>query len=68
MQNKEMYEYKESKHDIRGQRTASEVIGITQPILSKILNKKITCRKVVAFSITKYIDKDANRGGYFIIR
>ena len=41
MQNKEMYEFKASKRVIRGQKTASEVIGITQPTLSKILNKKI---------------------------
>lgn len=68
MQNKEMYEFKASKRVIRGQKIASEVIGITQPTLSNILNKKITCRKVVAFSITKYIDKDANIEDYFIIK
>lgn len=47
------------------QSKASEVIGLTQPTLSNILNRKVACRKVVAFSITKYIDKDAEIKDYF---
>lgn len=47
------------------QSKASEVIGLTQPTLSNILNRKVACRKVVAFSITKYIDKDAEIEDYF---
>lgn len=47
------------------QTIASEVIGISQPTLSNILNKKVACRKVVAFSIVKYIDMDAEIEEYF---
>lgn len=61
-----MYEFKGSKQTIRGQRQASEIIGIQQPTLSKIINKKVLCRKVVAFSITKYINPSADIEDYFI--
>ena len=47
------------------QTIASKVIGITQPTLSKILNGKVACRKVVAFSITKYIDETAEINDFF---
>lgn len=47
------------------QTIASEVIGLSQPTLSNILNKKVACRKVVAFSIVKYIDMDAEIEDYF---
>lgn len=56
------------KKDIKvkfNQIKAGEVIGLTQPTLSNILNRKVACRKVTAFSITKYIDKDANIEDYF---
>ncbi len=48
------------------QTEACKVIGITQPTLSKILNGKVACRKVVAFSITKYIDVTAEINDFFI--
>ncbi len=48
------------------QTEACKVIGITQPTLSKILNGKVACRKVVAFSITKYIDTTAEINDFFI--
>ena len=48
------------------QTIASEVIGITQPTLSNILNGKVTCRKVVAFSIAKYLDENAKIEDYFV--
>ena len=48
------------------QTIASKVIGITQPTLSKILNGKVACRKVVAFCITKYLDDNAKIEDYFI--
>ena len=41
------------------QTVASEIIGITQPTLSNILNGKVACRKVVAFCIVKYLDETA---------
>ena len=47
------------------QTIASKVIGITQPTLSKILNGKVACRKVVAFSITKYLDETAEINDFF---
>ena len=47
------------------QTIASEVIGITQPTLSNILNGKVACRKVVAYCITKYLDENANIEDYF---
>lgn len=47
------------------QTIASEIIGLSQPTLSNILNRKVYCRKVVAFSITKYIDDKAEIEDYF---
>lgn len=44
---------------------ACKIIGLTQPTLSKILNGKVACRKVVAFSITKYIDETAEINDFF---
>ena len=45
---------------------ACKIIGLTQPTLSKILNGKVACRKVVAFCITKYLDDNAKIEDYFI--
>lgn len=56
------------KNDIEvkiNQTIASEIIGLSQPTLSNILNRKVACRKVVAFCIVKYIDKDAEIEDYF---
>lgn len=60
-----MYQFKDIKVKIN-QTIASEVIGITQPNLSKILNGKVACRKVTAYCITKYIDENAEIEDYFI--
>lgn len=60
-----MYLLKEDANVKINQTIASEVIGITQPALSNILNRKWTCRKVVAFSIVKYLDMDAEIEDYF---
>lgn len=60
-----MYIFKENLDVKINQTIASEIIGITQPCLSKILNRKVACRKVVAFSITKYIDENAEIEDYF---
>lgn len=47
------------------QTAASKVIGLTQPTLSNIINRKVACRKVVAFCIAKYLDKNAEIEDYF---
>ena len=60
-----MYILKEGVSVKLNQTTASEVIGLTQPTLSNILNRKVACRKVVAFSITKYLDENAEIEDYF---
>ena len=60
-----MYIFKADNDVKMNQTIASEVIGLAQPTLSNILNRKVACRKVVAFSITKYIDENANIEDYF---
>lgn len=60
-----MYVFKQDKNVKINQTIASEVIGLTQPTLSKILNGKVACRKVTAFCITKYIDENAEIEDYF---
>ena len=60
-----MYEFTGDKKEIKNQTEACKTIGITQPNLSKILNGKVKCRKVVAFSITKYIDLLGEINEYF---
>lgn len=47
------------------QTIASEIIGLSQPTLSNILNRKVACRKVTAYCITKYIDDEAQIEDYF---
>ena len=61
-----MYILKENVDVKMNQTIASEVIGLSQPTLSNILNRKVSCRKVVAFSIVKYIDDKAEIEDYFI--
>lgn len=64
-----MYKFKEEKAtDVRRkikQKYACEVIGLTRSALSNILNRKVACRKVVAYCIVKYLDKDAEIEDYF---
>ena len=60
-----MYIFKADNDVKMNQTIASEVIGLAQPTLSNILNRKVACRKVVAFSITKYIDENADIEDYF---
>ena len=47
------------------QKDLCETIGITQPTMSNIINGKVACRKVVAYSITKYLNEDAEIEDYF---
>ena len=60
-----MYIFKENIDVKINQTIASEVIGLAQPTLSNILNRKVACRKVVAFCIAKYIDENAKIEDYF---
>ena len=61
-----MYRFRNDVTYKINQTIASEIIGITQPTLSNILNRKVTCRKVVAYCITKYLDENAQIEDYFI--
>ena len=47
---------------------ASEVIGITRPYLTNILNGKVGCTKPVAYCITKYINSNAEINDYFTMK
>ena len=60
-----MYIFKENVDVKINQTIAGEVIGLAQPTLSNIFNRKVACRKVVAFCIVKYIDENAEIEDYF---
>lgn len=60
-----MYIFKDNQNIKINQTIASKEIGLTQPTLSNILNRKVACRKVVAFCIAKYINNDAKIEDYF---
>lgn len=60
-----MYIFKKNIDVKINQTVAGEVIGLAQPTLSNILNRKVACRKVVAFCIAKYIDENAEIEDYF---
>lgn len=60
-----MYLFKENMNIKINQTKASEVIGLVQPTLSKILNRKVACRKTTAYCITKYLDENAEIEQYF---
>lgn len=47
------------------QRKASEEIGIAQETLSRIINGKQTCTKIMAFSIVKYLGSKNEINDYF---
>ena len=61
-----MYIFKTEMPVKINQSKACEIIGLSQPTLSNILNGKVACRKVVAFCITKYLDENAEIEDYFI--
>lgn len=61
-----MYMFKLKLLDFKINKTkVSEEIGISRPYLTDILNGKKSCTKVVAFCITKYLNKDAEIIEYF---
>lgn len=62
-----MYIFKSAKKDeIENITIASEIIGISRTYLTNILNRKNDCSKVVAYAITKYINKEAEIKDYFV--
>lgn len=60
-----MYILKQDVEIKINQTIAGKVIGLSQPTLSNILNRKVACRKVVAYCITKYVDENAEIQDYF---
>lgn len=42
-------------------------IGVTIGYLNRVLNSKITCSKLLAYCITKRINKDAEIDDYFLL-
>lgn len=59
-----MYIYK-GGIDFPNQRQASDIIGLDQSTLCRILAKKQRCRKVVAYCITKAFNENAKITDYF---
>lgn len=61
-----MYIFNADKKLIKRQSVCCEEVGLANATLSNILNRKVACRQVVAFALTKYIDKNADIEDYFI--
>lgn len=53
-----MYAFKKQTYIDINISQASKDIGISRPYLSNILNHNVVCSKVMAYCITKYINKD----------
>ena len=53
--------------DLKGetQRKVAEKIGITEQTLSKILNRKMACSKMIAYCIVKINNSEAEIEDYF---
>ena len=49
------------------QRKVAEKIGITEQTLSKILNRKMACSKMIAYCIVKINNSEAEIEDYFEI-
>ena len=60
-----MYMLKDGLYFKFNQSEASKIIGITQPTMNNIMNRKVACRKVLAVCITKYINETAEIEDYF---
>lgn len=61
-----MYMFRDDINITIRQKQAVEVLGLTKSALSKIMNKKMACRKVVAYAITKYMNQDSEIEDYFV--
>ena len=53
--------------DLKGetQRKVAEKIGVTEQTLSKILNRKMACSKMIAYCIVKINNSEAEIEDYF---
>ena len=60
-----MYKIKDNVSIKINQTEIEKAIGVTQPTLSRIINGKSTCRKIIAYCITKFIDNSAEIDDYF---
>ena len=60
-----MYLWKFKTLCVRNQKEASKVLGITPQWLSTVCARKVKVRKLMAYSITKYIDSNAEIEDYF---
>lgn len=60
-----MYMFIGDKNLIKKKGEASEKIGLALPTLSKILNKRVACKKTTAYCITKFINQDAEILDFF---
>lgn len=63
-----MYVFRQDKIDVKKrikQKYICKEIGLTQSTLSNIFLRKVYCRKVVAYSITKILDSEAEIEDYF---
>lgn len=62
-----MYLFKNTDFDLKVSKTkASEEIGLSRPYFTDVINGKKECSKLVAFCITKYLNKDSEISDYFI--
>lgn len=60
-----MYMFRDNVFYKINQTEASKIIGLAQPTLSNILNRKVACRKVTAYCIAKYLNENAEIEDYF---
>ena len=53
--------------DLKGdtQKKVAQKIGITEQTLSKVLNKKMACSKIIAYCITKINNSESEIEDYF---
>ncbi len=61
-----MYMFTGDKSLISKKGKASEEIGLAIQTLSKILNKRVACKKTTAYCITKYINENAEINDFFV--
>lgn len=60
-----MYMWKYKNIGLRNLKEASKVIGVGVQWLSNICTRRNKVKKVIAYCIVKYIDKDAEIEDYF---
>lgn len=61
-----MYEIKDTTiGKLYNKETMAKIVGLNPATLRRVFNKKQQCSKLVAYCITKFIDKDAEITDYF---